>query len=234
MKPAAQSVLKALPVYPFFDRCRDWYTLRKGKRTGTFSQHGEDRFVLDYFKGRPPGCYVDVGASHPFRISNTYLLYLNGWRGITVEPMPHLSQKHRQYRPDDRHFNVGAGSHEGAMTLYNLTPGVLTTFDKEVATDHLNNGRAVLSSLLEIRIRTISSLCTEAQVNNIEFLDVDCEGYDLRVLEGINWAVNRPKLVCVETGGIVRPAESDIHKLMSEAGYKVLTGLGYNTFFESI
>src|SRR5688500_13277048 len=46
----------------------------RGMLRGSFSQHGEDRVILDYFGGRV-GTYVDVGANYPIKISNTYLLY---------------------------------------------------------------------------------------------------------------------------------------------------------------
>jgi FkbM family methyltransferase len=238
LNPSTQSFLKTVPIYPFLDRCRDWYTLRKGKRDGAFSQHGEDRVVLNYFNNRP-GFYVDVGANHPFRISNTYLLYLNGWRGITVEPMPHLSQKHRLYRPNDRHFNVGAGAQDGTMKLYELIPNVLTTFDEEVASAHVNSGRAVLSSNPEIPVRTIASLRREVQAQeHIDFLNVDCEGYDLKALEGVGWSMTKPTLICVETGGLLgryatqQNSRNEIHDFLSNVGYTVLTELGCNTFFE--
>lgn len=237
MGPSTQFFLKTLPIYPFIDRVRDWYTLQAGRRKGTFSQHGEDRFVLDYF-GKRPGFYVDVGANHPFRISNTYLLYLNGWRGITIEPMPDLSRKHRQYRPDDRHFNIGAGACEGRIKLYCLTPSVLTTLDEEVASGHLRSGRAVLSSSPHIRVSTISSVLQEAQfVEHIDFLNIDCEGYDLRVLQGVDWSRTKPTLICVETGQIGgsdqtrQHTETDICDFLTKVGYRVLTRRDVNTFF---
>lgn len=34
------------------------------------------------------GIYVDVGAFHPTKFSNTHLFYLNGWRGINIEARP--------------------------------------------------------------------------------------------------------------------------------------------------
>jgi FkbM family methyltransferase len=235
LNPATRSFLKNLPIYPLLDRCRDWQTRSQGKLKRTFSQHGEDRFVLDYFK-KHSGFYLDVGANHPFRISNTYLLYLNGWRGITVEPMPHLSQKHRQYRPKDWHFNVGAGAQEGTMKLYELTPFVLSTFDKDLAHARLSGGSAVLSSTREIQIRTVSSLLKEAQAQEtIDFLNVDCEGYDLRVLEGIDWFRTKPTLICVETEGIVgsrSPQGSEISRFLVKQGYRAIAERGCNTFFE--
>jgi hypothetical protein len=64
----------------------------------SFSQFGEDRFLLRYFRDQTSGFYVDVGASHPFSFSNTYLLYERGWRGLNLEPAPDdfaLLQRHR-------------------------------------------------------------------------------------------------------------------------------------------
>ena len=45
------------------------------KNSKSFSQEGEDKFLLEYFKDRFNGFYIDVGAFHPYRINNTYLLY---------------------------------------------------------------------------------------------------------------------------------------------------------------
>jgi len=233
-----QAFVKSLPVYPVLDTCRDWYTLRKGNRRRTYSQHGEDRFVLDYFGDRP-GFYIDVGANHPFRISNTYLLYLNDWRGITIEPLPALSRKHLYYRPRDTHFNVGAGSQDGVMRLYDLIPAVLTTFDEEIALRHITDGRAVLVAQREIPVRTLSSLCREAEVPaRIDFLSIDCEGNDIRVLEGLDWSQKKPILICIETAGVAKAQESkpgsgrDIKQFLEVLGYRILQQCGVNTFFE--
>lgn len=41
----------------------------------SFSQEGEDLIILRIFDGQGRGFYVDVGAHHPTRFSNPYLLY---------------------------------------------------------------------------------------------------------------------------------------------------------------
>ena len=51
----------------------------------SFSQEGEDLLIDRMFDGQSVGFYVDVGAHHPTRFSNTYLLYLRGWRGINID-----------------------------------------------------------------------------------------------------------------------------------------------------
>ena len=47
-----------------------------------YSQFGEDVVLLKIFKNKQVGFYVDVGAHHPKRYSNTYLLHKKGWQGI--------------------------------------------------------------------------------------------------------------------------------------------------------
>jgi FkbM family methyltransferase len=230
MKPSTVAFLKALPIAPILDRVRDWQTLRHLRRRATFSQHGEDRFVLEYFDNRP-GFYIDVGANHPFRASNTYLLYLNGWRGLTIEPLPHLSRKHRHYRPDDLHFNGGAGSREGAMTFYELTPNLVSTFDAELAADWIRRKQAVQTACREIPVRTIALLWKQLEVHRkVDFLTVDCEGRDLDVLQGIDWSVTKPRLITIETEH--EHDTGEIGGFLTQIGYKFLTKKGCNSFFE--
>ena len=44
-----------------------------------YSRWGEDSFLINYFKDTSSGRYIDIGAFHPFRGSNTHLLYKKGW-----------------------------------------------------------------------------------------------------------------------------------------------------------
>lgn len=47
-----------------------------------YSQAGQDEFVLSLIK---KGYYLEIGASHPVNISNTYLLEKNGWTGVSID-----------------------------------------------------------------------------------------------------------------------------------------------------
>ncbi len=199
-------------------------------RRGTFSQHGEDSFVLQYFGGRP-GFYVDVGANHPFRLSNTYLLYVRGWKGITVEPQPALSRKHRLYRPNDVHFNVGAGSEEGTLQFYEMVPHVYSSFDQVVVDEFVSDGKAILSSIKKIPIRKLSELFKETQMpQQIDFVSIDCEGHDFDVLCGADWTTFKPTLLSVETDH--QTPGRDVQEFLKGKGYLKLKELGVNTFFE--
>src|SRR5690242_3324544 len=60
----------------------------RGWAVKSYSQEGEDRILHSIFETVADGFYVDIGAHHPKRFSNTYLFYQRGWRGINVDAMP--------------------------------------------------------------------------------------------------------------------------------------------------
>src|SRR5207248_11648063 len=110
--------------------------------SASYSQFEEDRFFLDYF-GDTPGLYLDVGAFHPWRISNTYLLYRHGWKGVTIEPIARLIQKHRQLRPRDIQIHAAAGEGRGQVEFNELVPAAMSTFDPSAARTMIESGHAL-------------------------------------------------------------------------------------------
>src|SRR5215470_302661 len=58
----------------------------------TYSQFGEDLIISDLFNKLSIDrvSYLDIGANNPSFVSNTYLFYERGFRGVLVEPNPIL------------------------------------------------------------------------------------------------------------------------------------------------
>ena len=72
-----------------------------------FSQNGEDLILNRLLENKSNGFFVDVGAHHPVRFSNTYLSYLNGWNGINIDAMPNSMMIFDKIRPRDINIEVG-------------------------------------------------------------------------------------------------------------------------------
>lgn len=51
----------------------------------TYSQAGQDIFVMSFFENDYKGTFVDVGCYMPKNINNTYLLEKNGWYGVSLD-----------------------------------------------------------------------------------------------------------------------------------------------------
>jgi hypothetical protein len=85
---------------------KPWFLFRQH----SYSQSGEDlivKFLLEMMLGKRPKKYLDIGANHPFYISNTALLYAEGGAGILVEPDPYFAKLLRNKRPRDRVLQSG-------------------------------------------------------------------------------------------------------------------------------
>jgi hypothetical protein len=52
------------------------------------SEDGVDQWIAENLPLRAEGFYVDVGAAHPLRYSNTAFLRARGWKGIAIDGTP--------------------------------------------------------------------------------------------------------------------------------------------------
>lgn len=172
----------------------------------SFSQCGEDIIILDIFtkKSIDKIRYLDIGANHPYRLSNTALFYLkNNTKnyGIIVEPNPSLFKLLSHSRPNDIVLNVGisASQNEECLNFYLIEPDVLSTFSKNEAVEYEKLGHKIKDTI-QVRCININSIF-EHYFNDkeIDFLNVDIEGFDYEVIGSIDFTKYRPKVICVET-----------------------------------
>ena len=82
----------------------------------SYSQFGEDIFILNYFGYDFRGTFIDVGVLHPYFMSNTALLIENGWSGINIEPNPDVYPLVELARPSMTNLQVAISNVRG--TLY--------------------------------------------------------------------------------------------------------------------
>lgn len=64
-----------------------------------YSKHFQDLFVLNVFKGKKNGTYLEIGSGHPFVHNNTALLETEfGWKGISIDNSPALCYNFKENR----------------------------------------------------------------------------------------------------------------------------------------
>ena len=64
------------------------------------SEHFEEWIIRDFFRDARAGVFVDVGANHHQRFSNTYYLEtVLGWSGVALEPQVKFAEGYKQFRP---------------------------------------------------------------------------------------------------------------------------------------
>lgn len=106
--------------------------------TDYYSQGGEDAIISKTFLYVLPvqkGFYLDIGAYHPFKHSNTYLLYKAGWRGMNIDPRPGAKKIFDKHRKGDLNIEAGIAAIDGKMTYYMLGGDIMNTFSKKTLKD---------------------------------------------------------------------------------------------------
>jgi FkbM family methyltransferase len=128
------------------------------------------------------GMFVDVGAHHPFRFSNTYAFYLRGWRGLNIDATPGAMRKFRRWRPGDTNLECGIGNAPGEFEFYQFAEPALNTFDPALAQTYREAGHAQVGKT-SIRCRTLVDVLAEHLAGRvIDSLTGDVEGRDMEVL----------------------------------------------------
>lgn len=164
----------------------------------SYAQRFEDIHLLRCFGERPQGFYIDIGAGHPVFDNVSFAFYLRGWRGLAVEPNPHLARLARAVRPRDLNREVLVGAAPGAATFYRFRDfhGLSTTLASHARAAERETGHVPEPTVLPVT--TLAALCREAAPDTIDFLKVDVEGAEADVLAGADFARFRPRLVVVE------------------------------------
>lgn len=208
--------------------------LRDPNAHPSYSQEGEDLLLQRILHGVDRGFYVDVGAHHPWRFSNTYLFYQRGWTGINVEPNPDAQSLFAAHRSRDTNINCGIAETAGSLNYYSFDEPALNTFDESIVRDRQANTGYKLLGSQRVPVQRLESVLREhvPRGRRIDFLTVDVEGLDLAVLRSNDWENFRPRVVLAEALGstLEDVLPGDMCGYMRSLNYVVFAKT-YNTLF---
>ena len=200
----------------------------------SYAQEGEDIVLKRIFSGQSTGFYVDVGAHHPMRFSNTYSFYKLGWSGINIEPNPNSLNLFKKYRSRDINLNYGIAKNKGNLEYYMFDEPALNTFDSEVLNNRKINTHYKHTKTIHIDVMPLADMLQQHIPNEIkvDFLSIDVEGLDLEVLISNDWQKYRPNWVLVEQLNLkdIEHLDFETHHYMKSVGY-VLFAKTFNTLF---
>lgn len=208
-----------------------------------FSAHGEDIVSLSWVlrSGIKPKDvrYLDVGAAEPSYLSNTYLLYTLGAKGVLVEPDPDSAKKLRKTRPRDTVVEAGAAFDKQKIATYHrFNESVFNTFSEEQAkivqkqSKTWGKGREVkLIETKKIPLISLNEIIKKQLAGKApNFLTVDAEGVDWKILTSINFKKYRPDVICFEA--II--GQRDCDKLFLPLGYTLVCRTPDNLIYAQI
>jgi hypothetical protein len=196
---------------------------------------GEDRLIESLLKTQITynGFYVDVGCNHPVFLSNSFLFYRRGWRGICIDANARLIHQHKRIRPRDKAVCALVSDIPEVRTFYELTNNVLSTTETQFIEQYLAEGQQVMATRI-MHPQSLTSILDTCQAPaHIDFLSIDAEEHDLHVLQSLDFSKYSPNLVIVEdeTFDPANPSQNTIYKFLLERQYSLAGSILKNVYY---
>ena len=177
----------------------------------SYSQFGEDLVVNDFFKNFV-GRYVDIGCYHPIKYNNTALLHKKGWKGVNIDLNQKSIDLFNACRKNDLNITACLSDKIEEVTIY------LDSEFSALNSIYVDNSKNFkFKDLKKISVKT--KIFPELIKDNFDFLNIDCEGNDFKILKTIDFKRYTPKIINIE---VSLDYKKDIYNYMDLNGYKIL------------
>ncbi|MBU3675896.1 MAG: FkbM family methyltransferase [Chitinophagaceae bacterium] len=134
-------------------------------------------------------------------------------KGVLIEPVPYIFEELKKTYADFKHLsfeNIAISDHNGTIDFYVVKksddPNIpswynqLSSFDPKFILKHKNQIPNI-ESLIEktnLPCRTIQSLVDQYQINDLDILHIDTEGYDYEIIKTIDFNKLHPAILYFE------------------------------------
>jgi len=235
MSSANSAILKLSEAYPVFRKVFLYYNLYVRNLKFFFknsqSQFGEDKKIVKLFHKDKKGIYLDLGCFHPIRQNNTYLLHKLGWKGINIDLNPLSIELFNLARPNDINICAAVSNKKSTETLY---------FDHSLSSVNTIRKRYLIFrkralglnkfKKSKIRTTTLTSILKKNKIRKIDFMNIDIEDSELKVLKTINFNYFNIKIICIE---IVTQFHTKAEKVNKDKIIKILKKNNYTLKFKT-
>ncbi|UJP67108.1 FkbM family methyltransferase [Mongoliitalea daihaiensis] len=171
------------------------------------------------------GFYVDVGAYHPKKSSNTYHFYKKGWSGINIDAMPGSMKLFQQQRKRDINLEIPIGEDGEQLNFYIFKDQALNGFENErLKSKDQSKPQNKLIQVIPMKTASLTSILNQFLPvgQEIDFLDIDVEGGEAAVLHGLDFNKYRPKVILLEL------LDTELQDLNNQPLAQYLFEKGYN------
>ncbi|WP_163566216.1 FkbM family methyltransferase [Helicobacter suis] len=220
------------------DRFHKWL-LEKDRKS--YSQDKQDLFVQFFYKDeKGPLFFVDIGANDGISFSNTYLLEndpSHKWGGgvlIEADSNVYTELLKNRSNPKIKKHNVALCNTDGEVSFMQITgyaqmlSGIVSEYDKR----HLEwierevNRHGSDCQIVKMQGARFDTIMKGEQ-KKIDYLSIDVEGGEMKILESINFDNYDIRLIGIENNY----GCDDIYNFLKPRGYKKILRLGCDDFY---
>ena len=177
-------------IYFFINKIISIFAYKK-----SYSQGSMDLILNHIFKDKKDGFYIDVGCQHPIKNNNTYLLFKKGWTGINIDLDNVNIDLFNFFRPKDNNINSAISNKvEKVKLFYYHQKSPINTLDEKISLKQ----QAKIEKIIDIQTNTLENILDNYSIKTIDLLTIDVEGFELKVLNGLNFDKYKPSVIIVE------------------------------------
>lgn len=203
--------------------------------TDTYSQLGQDLWVLEETGNKQGGYFVEIGSSDGKTINNTYLLEKDFyWHGIVVEPNPVYHEELDKNRKS--HIFRGAVFTESRtdVPFMNVAAPDLSTIVGYGEDDEHAKIRAD-GNQISVETMSLYDLLENYDAPEIiDYLSIDTEGSEYDILKAFFDDPRSTKyiidLITVEHN--FTPSRKEIQTLLNENGYELVKSVKWDDYYK--
>ena len=197
----------------------------------SFAQYGEDLAVNKILSKIKDGTFLDLGSYHPIHFSNTFLLYLRGWRGINVDGNYEMIEMSKKVRPFDKNIHAFL-SNKKENCYYiknkkhpamNRVVNTLTSLTQDEEHDIVNT--ITLNEIIKKYRNYMRDLC---------YLNIDLEFKDEILLKEFDFTKYHPLLITIEIHEFEFYEKNNISEFLKKFNYSLYSYIKPTAFYIDI
>ncbi len=220
-------------IYIFFYKI--YLIIKFFKKKTTYSQWKEDTFIKKFFYNKKKGDYLDIGCFHPFKYSNTALLYKKGWTGVNLDINPLSIELFNLVRKKDKNLCIAISNKRGKVNChFHHFFSPINSFDSGFKKKRLLYKVGNKYFVFKFNKRVIVNTCKFHDIvkKKYDFFNLDIEGGEYDVLKQIDFKIFSPKLICIEIHGNINLAKNKkIKDILIKNNYRFAKRFGPSCLF---
>jgi FkbM family methyltransferase len=185
--------------------------------------------------------FVQVGSNDGvrgdplYRLASTY----KTWSGILIEPVPFLFERLMNNYSNSKRFifeNVAIGERRGTSMFHYVSESAISelgddlpywynqlgSFSRGHILKHLNGKLEPFIVEQEVRCFPLADVLERNNVDRLDLVHIDAEGFDYKVLSQIDFERYSPSLVIFEHTNLSSEERANATALLRRSGYKCL------------
>lgn len=227
------------------ERFFEWFGLKKNIQ----NEITRDNFFDLYFALKRP-FVLQIGANDGKTHDSLYKYIMKyQLPGLLVEPQPDIFNALKENYKGNKNLqfaNVAVGDKDGQMPFYRIKPELVipgkeykassgsSFFRNQIVGNVINRLPPKSTGILKyisndpddyiqeisIKVNTLGSLLSEQDVTEIDFLLIDCQGFDYKILKQIDFKKFSPDIINYEHGLLDADELHESRKLLEYQGYR--------------